>query len=151
MEVSAPGQESSAPGQSGSSGSRFNRGEVGQIRSAQGWPRGPGGSGDSLHPWVEGSRGERSPLGHGGTGEHEGSPPVIPAKGSTEYRQAREGLPATAGAPAEAVHGGAAQLTHTAQKGSMPERAGTQGDATGAARTPCQDCVVVQHTSCECS
>lgn len=23
-----------------------------------------------------------------------------------------------------------------------------QGDATGAARAPCQDCVVVQHTSC---
>ncbi len=30
----------------------------------------------------------------------------------------------------------------------MPECAGPQGDATGAARTPCQDCVVVQHTSC---
>ena len=31
----------------------------------------------------------------------------------------------------------------------MPECAGMQGDATGAARSPCQDCVVVQHTSCE--
>lgn len=119
-----------APGQRGSSPVAFNRDEVGRIQSA-GLVMGVQVGARGFPSLVEGSTGERSPLGHGGLwGAARRLPPPVPPKGPG-CRQARPGLPATAGAQRRRSMGERPSSPRPAQEGSMPNAPGCRGMQRG--------------------
>jgi len=102
-----------------------NRDEVGRIQSA-GFVMGVPGGGSSKAP-----------------------PSRDPDRAARVQARPTRGLPPPPELQRRRFMGERPSSPRPVQEGSMPECAGMQGDATGAARSPCQDCVVVQHTSCE--